>query len=75
MSSIRVHEMIITCEACGNVKRYPVKSEANCDTIFKGFSCENNCGRSLLSYITVGALVREDSLTIAEDSIGLAMAN
>lgn len=58
MINLFVDEMIISCEACGNVKRYHVKSQDDCDEILKQFKCENNCGRNLLSYITVGSLKR-----------------
>lgn len=59
MKNIKITEMIITCESCGNVKRFRVNSEEDCDRIFKEFSCENNCGRNLYSYITVGSLDRK----------------
>lgn len=59
MRNILLDEMIITCEACGNVKRFRVKSQKDCDKILKEFTCENNCGRNLLSYITVGSLQRD----------------
>ena len=57
--SIVLNEMIITCEACGNVKHYRVSSEADCDRIFSNFHCENNCGRNLYSFITVGKVKRD----------------
>ena len=58
MENIKINEMIITCESCGNVKRFSVNSQEDCDRIFKEFSCENNCRRNLYSYITVGSLIR-----------------
>ncbi len=60
MEKVNVYEMIITCESCGNVKRYRVHTQDDCDRLFKNFQCENNCGRNLLSFITVGSLDREE---------------
>ncbi|KAA0224120.1 hypothetical protein KJ068_27740 [bacterium] len=59
MDGIEYTELIITCEACGNVKRYPVNSQEECDRIFREFRCENSCGRNLYSFITIGTLKRE----------------
>ncbi len=58
MQNVRVKELIITCEACGNVKKYRVTTQSDCDQIFRNFKCENNCGRNLYSFITVGTLNR-----------------
>ena len=58
MNKIDVKELIITCEACGNVKKYMIESEAEGQEIFANFKCENDCGRNLYSYITVGTLER-----------------
>ena len=58
MERIDVKEFIITCEACGNVKKFMVKTEEDSERIFKQFSCENTCGRNLYSFITVGTLKR-----------------
>ena len=58
MESINVKELIITFEAFGNVKKFTVKDENDSEKIFKEFSCENNCGRNLYSFITVGTLKR-----------------
>ena len=74
MSSIHITEMIITCEACGNVKRFQVESQHDCDGILKNFTCENNCGRSLVSYFTIGSLVRETDYQISMDNMQLALA-
>jgi len=73
MSNIKVNQMIITCESCGNVKRYRVNSQDDCDRIFREFSCENNCGRNLYSFITVGYLVR-NFYQIPEMNLQYAMA-
>ncbi|MFQ5751704.1 MAG: hypothetical protein ACE5HI_06885 [bacterium] len=59
MEPIDVKELIITCEACGNVKKFIVKDETDSEHIFNEFSCENNCGRNLYSFITVGTLKRD----------------
>ena len=58
MEMIDVKEFIITCEACGNVKKFMVKNDQDSERIFKQFSCENKCGRNLYSFITVGNLKR-----------------
>ena len=58
MKRIILNEMIITCESCGNVKRYRVQSQEECDRLFREFQCENNCGRNLYSFITLGSLQR-----------------
>ena len=60
MKNIKVNELIITCESCGNVKRFRVHSQEDCDRIFSQFRCENNCGRNLYSFITVGSVERNN---------------
>ena len=58
MQSIRINELIITCESCGNVKKFRVSAQDDCEEIFHNFKCENNCGRHLYSFITVGTVNR-----------------
>ncbi len=58
MQNIRITELIITCESCGNVKKYRVNSQEDCKRIFQNFTCENNCGRQLYSFISVGTVNR-----------------
>jgi hypothetical protein len=58
MEIVEIKELIITCEACGNVKKFPVRNEKDSERIFKEFICENNCGKNLYSFITVGTLRR-----------------
>jgi len=58
MQNIRVTELIITCESCGNVKKYQVTPKDDPQQIFNNFKCENNCGRHLYSFITVGTVHR-----------------
>jgi hypothetical protein len=58
MEKIDVKELIITCEACGYVKKFAVTNEKECESIFREFTCVNNCGRNLYSFITVGTLKR-----------------
>lgn len=58
MQNIRINELIITCESCGNVKKYRISSQDDCEKIFHDFKCENNCGRHLYSFITVGTVNR-----------------
>ena len=61
MSGIDMKQLIITCEACGNVKRYTVTSQDESDRIFREFQCSNECGRNLYSYITLGVLHRNNN--------------
>jgi hypothetical protein len=56
MQDIEYTQLIITCEACGNVKRFTVTSQDECEHIFREFHCENSCGRNLYSFITLGTL-------------------
>ena len=59
MDKIRYRELIISCEACGTVKRYKITSLQDCQRIFKDYKCKNNCGRNLYSFITIGELRRD----------------
>lgn len=59
MKSVIVTELIITCESCGNVEKFRITSQDNCDEIFRNFKCKNNCGRDLYSFITVGTVERQ----------------
>jgi len=63
MEDIKVNELIVTCEACGSVKKFIVKNEEDSDRIFKDFVCENDCGKNLYSFIMVGKLNRAQSAT------------
>lgn len=56
MQDIEYNQLIITCEACGNVKRFTVASQDEYERIFRDFHCENSCGRNLYSFITLGML-------------------
>ncbi len=58
METIEVKELIITCEACGSVKRFMVKDEEESARLFASFVCEKDCGKNLCSFITVGTLQR-----------------
>lgn len=64
MTAILLKQLIITCEACGNVKRYTVSSEEESDRIFREFQCSNECGRNLYSYITLGVLQRTNNKNV-----------
>jgi len=64
MQNIQIKELIITCESCGNVKRYRISSHDDCEKIFHDFKCENNCGRNLYSFITVGTVSRNITPTL-----------
>jgi len=59
MEDIEYTQLIITCEACGNVKRFGVKNQEEYERIFREFHCENGCGRNLYSFITLGTLYHE----------------
>ena len=59
MDNIKIKELIISCEACGTVKKFEVNSQVECEQIFHNFRCENNCGRSLYSFIQIGTLERK----------------
>lgn len=56
---IEYTQLIITCEACGNVKRFVVHTQSESERLFREFHCENSCGRNLYSFITVGTLKRK----------------
>jgi hypothetical protein len=56
MQDIEYTQLIITCEACGNVKRFTITSQEDYERIFHNFHCENSCGRNLYSFITLGTL-------------------
>lgn len=61
INHIQLSELIITCEACGNVKRYSVFSQRDCDEMIREFQCENNCGRNMYSFISVGTFIPSDN--------------
>ena len=65
---IEYSQLIITCEACGNVKRYMVRSKEESDRIFREFRCENGCGRNLYSSITLGTLPRREEAAVSPES-------
>ncbi|MCG8606018.1 hypothetical protein MJD09_13640 [bacterium] len=58
MADVQVKELIVTCEACGNVKKFTLKDQDDSEKMFQDYSCENNCGKNLYSFITVGTLKR-----------------
>lgn len=64
--SIAIRKLIITCEACGNVKHFRVRSQKECEQLFNNFQCENNCGRNLYSFITIGTIVNKSKETGAD---------
>jgi len=66
MQDIEYTQLIITCEACGNVKRFTVASQDEYERIFREFHCENSCGRNLYSFITLGTLQVEFSPQFVE---------
>ncbi|KAA3658766.1 MAG: hypothetical protein DWQ10_10455 [Calditrichaeota bacterium] len=56
MEEIRYNEFIITCEACGNVKKFTVEKSDDTENLFQKYQCENGCGRNMLSFIKLGLL-------------------
>ncbi len=68
MENVKVRELIVTCEACGDVRHYTVESQEDVERIFGQFECENKCGRNLYSYITVGSLQPYDILKEVEEN-------
>ncbi|MCA9733301.1 MAG: hypothetical protein H6696_00735 [Deferribacteres bacterium] len=56
MEEIYYNEFIITCEACGNVKRFTVEESDDTESLFQNYQCENGCGRNMLSFIKLGLL-------------------
>jgi len=56
MSDVRYTNLIVTCEACGSVKKFTIANRKNADELFSKFLCENGCNRNLYSFITLGML-------------------
>ena len=56
MSEITYKELIITCEACQTVKKFPVETYDECLEIFKNYHCPTGCGPNLYSFFTVGKM-------------------
>ncbi len=59
MQIVKVKDLIITCESCGNVKKFIVTNEKESENIFNEFTCENKCGKNLYSFITIGNIKLE----------------
>jgi len=68
MQDIEYTQLIITCEACGNVKRFTITSQEEYERIFREFHCENSCGRNLYSFITLGTLHVELDARLEEEA-------
>ena len=60
MVNIQYNEIIIGCEACGEVKRFQVQTQQDCDKIYSEFKCENKCGRNLYGFISLGSIQYEN---------------
>jgi hypothetical protein len=56
MTEVTYRELVITCEACNTVKKFPVTNYDECLKIFSDYTCPNGCGRNLYSFFTVGRL-------------------
>ncbi len=49
-------QLIITCENCGHVEHFKVKSEMESEKIIDNFTCPGQCSPKLYSYITIGQI-------------------
>ena len=56
MEEIHYNEFIITCDACGGVKKFPVHDSDDTATLFHEYQCVNGCGKNMLSFIKLGLL-------------------
>ncbi len=54
MATISYREVVITCEACGKIKKMPVRNYEECLSVFGKYQCPNGCGRNMYSFFTVG---------------------
>ncbi len=59
MADVTYKELVITCEACHTIKKFPVSSYEECLKIFDNYQCPNGCGRNLYSFFTVGQLKKK----------------
>ncbi|MCJ7811826.1 hypothetical protein MUP95_00715 [bacterium] len=59
MTKISYQEVVITCEACNTVKKFPVQEYDECLAIFHEYHCPNGCGRNLYSFFTVGKIEKK----------------
>ena len=48
--------LIISCEACGEVRYLDAGSDEEVSQLFADFHCKKNCDRSYYSYITIGQI-------------------
>ena len=56
--------LIITCEGCGEVRRFKAESEHQARIIFQDFRCSKGCEQSMHSYITITEIALEDYFPI-----------
>ena len=59
MADVTYQELVITCEACQTVSKFPVKEYDDCLRIFKDYHCPNGCGPNLYSFFSVGRLTKK----------------
>jgi len=59
MPEITYKELVITCEACHTIKKFPVTDYEECLAIFNDYHCPNGCGRNLYGFFTVGRLKKK----------------
>ncbi len=62
MKSVDYQEVIITCEACKTVRKFPVSDYDQCLDIFHQYQCPNGCGRNLYSFFSVGRLTKKSEI-------------
>ena len=59
--------MIISCEACGEVRYFDAASDDESANLFSSFRCKKGCDRSYYSYITIGQIAMSEPSHLAAD--------
>ncbi len=59
--------MIISCEACGEVRYFDAASDDESANLFSSFRCKKGCDRSYYSYITIGQIAMSEPRHLAAD--------
>ena len=57
--------LIISCEACSEVRYFNAASDDEAAALFSTFICKNGCDRSYYSYITIGQIAMDEPLHLA----------
>jgi hypothetical protein len=55
--SIAPQTLIISCEACGEVRYLDAASDEEAASQFNSFRCKKGCDRSYYSYISIGQIM------------------